>query len=294
MKIVFMNGGLGNQMFQYVFLRWLESVTNEECLIDDSPFFGTNVPHNGYELEQIFGIRHKRLSECFEPDVWEYFVRQRKGVAGIAQQLKDSGLEFAFIYDVRSYHYDGAVIKGEQGKNFPVPEGNAYYHGYWLGNLFFRSIERQLRQELTFPVITDVRNRDVQSYIRRSNAVAIHIRRGDMAANGDCSGPEYFQWAIRKMETDLSYARYFLFSDDFSWCRAHWKELGFQDIASRTICVEGNTGENAWVDMQLMAGCRHFIYDRSSFSLMASYLSASPDKTTLSRWDMCQAEEIRG
>ena len=29
-----MNGGLGNQIFQYVFFRWLEVETGESCIID--------------------------------------------------------------------------------------------------------------------------------------------------------------------------------------------------------------------------------------------------------------------
>ena len=59
MRIVYVNGGLGNQIFQYVFFRWLEVVTGESCVMDDGLFFGGSVPHNGYELEQIFGVRKK-------------------------------------------------------------------------------------------------------------------------------------------------------------------------------------------------------------------------------------------
>lgn len=54
MRLVYMNGGLGNQIFQYVFFRWLEVETGESCIIDDTAFFGSNVPHNGYELERLF------------------------------------------------------------------------------------------------------------------------------------------------------------------------------------------------------------------------------------------------
>ena len=74
MKIVFMNGGLGNQMFQYIFFRWLELNSGDECFLDDSPFFGDHVAHNGYELERLFGVQPRRLSQYFDADIWDYMV----------------------------------------------------------------------------------------------------------------------------------------------------------------------------------------------------------------------------
>ena len=35
MQIVMLNGGLGNQIFQYIFFRWLEVRSGEQCVIDD-------------------------------------------------------------------------------------------------------------------------------------------------------------------------------------------------------------------------------------------------------------------
>ena len=52
MKIVLMNGGLGNQLFQYAFYRYIQIATNDICYIDDSAFFGKNVEHNGFEIEK--------------------------------------------------------------------------------------------------------------------------------------------------------------------------------------------------------------------------------------------------
>ena len=42
MKIVLMNGGLGNQLFQYVFYRYIKKHANDICYIDYSAFFGKN------------------------------------------------------------------------------------------------------------------------------------------------------------------------------------------------------------------------------------------------------------
>ncbi|ALB01846.1 hypothetical protein ACH24_04070 [Francisella persica ATCC VR-331] len=48
-------GGLGNQMFQYVFYKYLSLVKNIELELDLSGF-GTHIIHNGYGLNSVFGI----------------------------------------------------------------------------------------------------------------------------------------------------------------------------------------------------------------------------------------------
>ena len=62
MKIQFLNGGLANQVFQYIFVRYAE-LSHPGCapwFIDDSFFFVNNV-HNGYELERVFNINANLL-----------------------------------------------------------------------------------------------------------------------------------------------------------------------------------------------------------------------------------------
>jgi len=46
MKIITMNGGLGNQLFQYIFYRFVEVNTGEECYIDTRRLGA----HFGYEI----------------------------------------------------------------------------------------------------------------------------------------------------------------------------------------------------------------------------------------------------
>lgn len=62
MRIVLFNGGLGNQLFQYIFSKVIEKYSREECILDDSEFFVAK-EHNGYELEKVFGIKANLLSE---------------------------------------------------------------------------------------------------------------------------------------------------------------------------------------------------------------------------------------
>lgn len=72
---------------------------------------------------------------------------------------------------------------------------------------------------------------------------------------------------------------FFVFSDDISWVK------GNLDIP-QAVYIEGNTGKDAYIDMQLMSLCRHHIIANSSFSWWGAWLNPAPDKIVLApdRW----------
>ena len=291
MNIVFMNGGLGNQTFQYIFLRYIELAAKAECIIDDSPFFGTettDVPHNGYELEKVFGIKHRRLSEMFDDDVWEYMLSKRTGVAGIAQELADNGFELGMVYDAETFRFDGPKIPiTEFNDDFFNSHENLYFHGYYLSDRYFDKISAIIRPELDFVSIPDdeLSAGTEKNILQSRNPVCIHIRRGDMAKLGWCMGPEYFSKLINTYKRNAPASDYFLFSDDISWCQNHSRELGLDSIKGSLNIIDGHTGADAWKDLYLMSLCHAFLSDKSSFSLLAATLCRYEGKTLFSRWN---------
>ena len=48
MRMVMIGGGLGNQISQYVFKRYIELNTGETCFFDDMPYFGIEE----YEIDE--------------------------------------------------------------------------------------------------------------------------------------------------------------------------------------------------------------------------------------------------
>ena len=78
MKVQFLNGGLANQAFQYIFAKYYELAFPGEVMYMDDSYFAINTVHNGYELEKVFGVKPHFLSECFDRDIWEYIKNLEK------------------------------------------------------------------------------------------------------------------------------------------------------------------------------------------------------------------------
>ena len=68
---------------------------------------------------------------------------------------------------------------------------------------------------------------------------------------------------------------YFVFSDDLPCAKDMFRSL------SRVIFVDGNRGNDSYVDMQLMSTCKHNIVANSGFSLMAAFLGNSNGRTVV-------------
>ncbi len=278
MKIMFLNGGLANQMFQYIFYRYGEIKDPKgEWFLDDS-FFFVNEVHNGYELEKVFGLHPRLLSEYFDKEVWDYMIEQKRKGLSIPEQLLKNGVDIRMISEYDNWKqwnpFTGRLDQLDQEfEDWMVHmEGNIYYNGYAIKSLYLKQIESEILREFTFPAISDERNREYMESIRGSNSCSLHVRRGDYVGLGVAARDEVYLAVIEELLNKEPDSVVFVFSDDISYCREHMKEMGLT-LPSSVVFVEGNRGENAFRDMQLMSSCRNMIVGNSSFSFMASLLN---------------------
>ena len=282
-------------MFQYMFFYWLQHQVKDECVLDDLAFFGSKVPHNGYELERIFGIHAPRMSERFDKETWDMMARERdeKGKS-VPQMFRDLGIPITVVREksVTNLNYDGEVLEPRSESEIPIPNGDAYFHGYWLVDGFFRLYENDILNMFSFPEL-DGRDKELAEFIKNSRqSTAVHVRRGDMAQFGWSAPAEKFAERIKWMEEHRAPQRYFLFSDDIQWCRENADALGLSGLKDRLVIVEGHKKEKAYIDMQLMSMCVNRISDRSSFSLLAGFLCRTPNACNISNWKETTAEFV--
>lgn len=280
MRIQYLNGGLANQTFQYIFARFAELYYPEggKVYLDDSYFFHTR-KHNGYELENVFGIKANLLSEYFSKDVWKEIVAKRKDGKSIVDIFNTLGIECQSICekaDIKEpiiISNDKVLVKSETFiPDIVKIEGNASYYGYWIIKDWFDAYRDIFVKEFKFPEIIDNKNKQYMKDIEESMSVAFHVRRGDYVTYNIAMDAQYYKNTVQQVLERYKDAVIFIFSDDVVWCKEHEEELGF-DMPIRTVYVEGNTKEKNYIDLQLMSRCKGIILSNSAFCYLAGLLN---------------------
>lgn len=283
LKIQYLNGGLANQVFQYIFFRYAElSGSSDDVWFLDDSFFFINDIHNGYELEKVFHLHPRLLSQHFDNDVWEVLIRNKQQGISVPQSFLDLGFPIKMIAEFDNYKehnpFNGTVLR-IPGNDF-IPEITTcsdeylYYHGYWLHPDWFLAHEKIFRKELSFPDISlsDSMNIEYASHILKSKSVGVHIRRGDYVTLGWESKNEFYLENIRRVLAIYPEAVFFVFSDDINWCYENKEAMGLH-LPVKTVFVTGNTHGNNYIDLQLMCMCDIMIIGKSGFGGLALLLN---------------------
>lgn len=265
MKIVKMQGGLGNQMFQYAFAKALE-MKGHEVFLDISLYEkkvernGINYVHNGFELEELFDIEYKKAAK---------------------DDIKKLGtLANSFIHRLRrkyltkKTHYIDKVFK--YTPNVLENSKDCYLDGYWQTEKYFKTFSDEIESTFTFKKNLSEKTKESLKHISKS--ASIHVRRGDYL-NGslhDVCTKKYFNSAIDYAINECKIQQLFVFSNDLEWCKTN---LDTKNL--KVIFVDWNTGENSWQDMYMMSQCTVNIISNSSFSWWAAWLNNNKEKTII-------------
>ena len=169
----------------------------------------------------------------------------------------------------QTFHFDSRILK--------LPDDVCLF-GYWVSERYFADIADIIREEFEFqepPSPATVLRLD---QLRSCESVAVHVRRGDYAANphltsihGLC-GPEYYSQAAKVIRDRVPDPVFFLFSDDLEWA------VDNVNLGGETIVVDDNRDEASPQDLRLMSGARHNIIANSGFSWWGAWLNTNPTK----------------
>lgn len=262
MIIIKINGGLGNQMFQYAFGRAISYKNNYDLFLDLS--------HSRYENKvkrRPYGLSFFQIKADIANDNELNKIIFDEGV--INKNLKFITLWLRGIKPIK--------IKYELGfeyskKNFDDSD-NRYYIGYWQSEKYFSDISNLLKKEFCLTNQPSKKNNEILKKIKSINSVAIHVRHGDYLHNkitnkfhGVCS-KEYYLKSMDYLEENTSIDEYFVFSDDPIWA--------YNNIHSnKKITIIDWNSQEPHEDLRLMSTCKHHIIANSSFSWWGSWLGS--------------------
>lgn len=266
MIVVKLQGGLGNQMFQYAAGKCLAEKRHTQVKVDGT--FLKADPKGAYTKRHFeLDIFEAEIRVAAEPELAPFYrtVHHR-----LLRNLQNK-MPFLFrhrYYDERQIAFDPSF--------FDLPK-DAYLDGYFQSELYFRDIAGIIRREFTFKGPMPAACEAWLQKINASNSVSVHIRRGDYVSNpadttfhGTCP-PAYYEAALAHIAASQKNTELFVFSDDLDWCK---KNLLFRQP---THFVSTGLGANHW-DMLLMSTCRHQVIANSSFSWWGAWLNHKPGK----------------
>ncbi len=267
MDIIRMEGGLGNQLFQYALYRQLQ-------------FMGRTVK---MDVTTEYGREHDRqhmlwtLGASYEVATQEEINELTDGFMDLPSRIRRK------LFGRKTKKYE------EQSQNFDplvLEKTPVYLTGYFQSDCYFRDVVEELRQELHFSehiwdhISTDLKRRlqEYEQQICSLQAVSLHIRRGDYLEHPEIYGvsctKEYYDTAIQYIKEYCPDAHFFVFTNDVSWVRT-WLE---EKASDEFTLIEGTTEENGYLDMMLMSKCRHHIMANSSFSWWGAWLNSYKQK----------------
>jgi len=262
-----LQGGLGNQMFEYAAGHALARRTGATLQLDLSHF--ARFDKRRYELD-CFKVPAPIAPEP-SPTRWRGLahamaVRACK-VAGLSTRALHGGWN---VYIEPSFHYDTA---------FDALTPPVHLHGYFQSEAFFRPVADEVRQLFTIRVPTSQAHDTAREKIAAAAwPTSIHVRRGDyiaeknvLAVHGICD-EAYYRAALALGERLCPKPpTWFVFSDDIPRAR----EL-FGD-GQNFVYLCGDPAR-PWEDIALMAACRGHVIANSSFSWWGAWLDPHPDK----------------
>lgn len=272
MIFVSLQGGLGNQCFQYAAGRALSMASGQPLKLDLSGFSreARGTTPRSYELDKL-KVEAPRASEdemrvfALRPGLLFRMRRRLSRLAGVRPP-------------------GGRVLRDGDHRFRPLqadPERDTCLDGYWASEKYFDSIAGLLRQELVPRDAPAGRNAELLSRLAGEESASVHVRRGDYvslpqarAFHGLC-GEDYYRRACEILKREFAGIRFYVFSDDPAWCRRH---LGFLDGAE--FLDHNGPGQGHW-DMRLMSACRRHVIANSSLSWWGAWLDPREDKRVI-------------
>ena len=275
MIILNLTDGLGNQMFQYAFARYLQSVYDGKV----------------YLIMTMLGRRHRRDYEL-------HYFKLNKNVIIPNQLLQLLLYCFLRIYRIYLNRFKGYSLIDRKGYELFASHGyyttnNVYccfpflwtkkrikfVWGFFQNEKWFVDIKSCLLQEYKWKNLNF--RQDIiklAEFISSKQSVCVHIRREDYTkvARFMVCNEDYYRRGIDYIRSLFPDSELFIFSnshDDILWIKNHYHFGG--DI---TYVDMNNKGIE---DFFLMRLCKHFVISNSTYSWWAAYLSESQDKVVV-------------
>ncbi|MGZ4042514.1 MAG: alpha-1,2-fucosyltransferase [Bacteroidia bacterium] len=278
MILVRVQGGLGNQMFQYAFGKMLSKKNHTVLKIDTSLLRENmnqkNVVVRNFDLD-IFNV----TKEFATDKEIVHFNGYPKGTL-----LQRTWFKIAKSVIPRNLLIQDKHIFNPAHLNAP---DNTCIVGRWQSELYFKDALKDVLHDFEIKKEWLLNTVFKEQILKSKNPVSVHVRREDYVVdennnvirsglvNGNL-GIEYYKETVKYIQSKIEGPTFFVFSEDMEWCQAN---LGF--IPNAIFVKTEKNKKGMAEDMYLIGLCKHHITSHSTFSWWGAYLSKHADKTVI-------------
>ena len=241
-KVVMLNWGIGNVLFQY--LLGISLSLNFNCkVLYHLCEFKNNVVNNN--IDNISRIKFQQLNLASSDEVklcqQSNFVKQHSFC---------NYMENIFF---NNYDY-------------------AYYWGCWHNLDYFKRIDNVNNYIEIKEIDEKDDNINILEKIKNSNSVFIHFRRGDYGKN-IMLNENYYIDAINYIQAHVVDPVFFIFGIVIEGFLDKLKKINYVYIG-----YNNNKNNKDTVDLYLMSQCKHAIVANSTFSFFGAFLNSCPNR----------------
>lgn len=269
MIIMRIQGGLGNQLFQYAAGYALAKKNGCPLLLSPDASIGTTassyklpllqlhlLEKTSYKLPLLVRcitnnyVRHSRIFGHLYQVVQGYPIKDRKNI----------------------YFFEDEMI---DLPNLTVTLGKKLYlDGYFQRENLFNAYRKELCSQFQPNYTAEPIYQQTLQEIVACNSVAVHVRWGDFQK---CKHPfhylltrKYYQQAIDYIAQRVPNPTFFWFSDDIPWVKEHYGKI------ANSKFIQLKTTYADIDELMLMKHCKHIITANSTYSWWGAWLNENP------------------
>lgn len=266
-----LNGGLGNQLFQYAAARRLAIHHRASVKLDVSYLVSREqrITHRNYALGP-FKINATFASPLEISEISGHRKNLKQSILILIRKALGLSRYRPNCLNEEHFHFCQEIL---------CAPDNIYLVGFWQSERYFIDVSKQIRSDLRLKTPLTGKNQKVARQIQSNDrSVFIHIRRGDYVShpdvnklNGICD-LNYYKKSLEQLVSLIGKPHLFVFSDDPRWARENLQ------WPYPITFVDHNGPDDAHEDLRLMSLCRHAIIANSTFSWWGAWLIERSDK----------------
>ena len=288
MFITEFSGGLGNQMFQYAFGRYMQTKYNDDLSANLYAYSQRHIEVRDFMLKDFnisdnivldyknpmteIGILRKAIYYAFYAPykiINKLFKNKEYNIFKKLMVRISNALGIYYVNASTGYIND-------KNSNFK----NKLILGHWFWPEKVKAVDSIVRNELRVKTPLSEENAEFLQKIKSTNSVGVHIRRGDyIKYNMIICDISYYERCMGKIAQKVENPVFYIFSDDISWVKENLNTKDFN-----VVFIDNNNSSTD--DMRLLYSCKHFIISNSTFSWWGAYLGDYEEKIVYapSKW----------